>query len=191
MKKIMAGFGLAAVMLIVSATGVKAAGNVAVNAKNFPDQIFRTHISEYVDADKNGALSKTEIAKTTSIDVMHMDIKNLKGIQYFTNLEELICNSNQLKKLDVSKNTKLTHLNCSDNKLTKLDLSKNKKLDTVYCGENKLTSLDLSKNTKLEELMCNNNKLTKLNFSKNKKLSYVYCDKKVTVTGYKGEIVHP
>lgn len=132
-RKIMAGFGLAAVMLAASATGVKAAGNVAVDAKNFPDKAFRIYISEYVDTDKNGALSKTEIAKATYIDLMYMDIKNLKGIQYFTNLEELICNGNKLTKLDVSKNIKLTMLNCTGNQLTKLDLSKNKKLRYLYC----------------------------------------------------------
>lgn len=75
----------------------------------------------------------TEIAKATYIDLMYMDIKNLKGIQYFTNLEELICNGNKLTKLDVSKNTQLEELLCNGNKRTKLDLSKNKKLRYLYC----------------------------------------------------------
>lgn len=42
-KKIMAGLALAAVILAASVTGIKAAGTIAVNAKNFPDKVFRTY----------------------------------------------------------------------------------------------------------------------------------------------------
>lgn len=36
------------------------AGDIALNAKNFPDAKFRKYLSENVDTDKNGILSKSE-----------------------------------------------------------------------------------------------------------------------------------
>lgn len=189
-EKIMAGVGLAAVILIVSATGVKAMENVDVNAKNFPDKIFREYICDYVDTDQNGILDETEIAKTTKMDVSYKDIKDLKGIQYFTNLEVLYCEGNELTRLNVSKNTKLTRLDCDDNQLTKLDVSKNTELESLSCSYNQLTKLDVSKNTELESLSCASNQLTKLDLGKNKELGHVFCDSKVKITGYNGYVSH-
>ena len=71
-------------------------------------------------------------------------------------MEELYCYSNQLTKLDVSKNTALTDLHCKDNQLTTLDVSKNTALTDLDCRKNQLTSLDVS-NTNMDELDCDDN----------------------------------
>jgi len=64
----------------------------------------------------------------------------------------LICDGNQLTKLDVSKSPKLTGLWCNSNQLTDLDVSKNIELTHLFCYVNQLTNLDLSKCPNIEHL---------------------------------------
>ncbi len=195
-----------AMVLTMLAPGViptaEAAGDVTINATNFPDENFRSYVSNNIDSNGDGKLSTSEIAAVTELDVGQRGITSLKGVEYFTALKLLYCYKNSLTALDVSKNTALTHINCANNSLTALDVSKNTKLDTLYCDNNQLTSLDVSKNTKLDtltfsgnqlaaidvskntalfELQCAGNQLTALDVSKNTALSYLSCrDNKLT-----------
>ena len=142
---------------------VQSAG-VAIDNNNFPDANFRT-IVEGFDNNKDGSLSDTEIAAVKKINCFRKRITNLKGIEYFTSLNNLWCAENKLTALDVSKNTALTDLYCSSNQLTTLDVSKNTALTDLDCGRNQLTTLDVSKNTALTKLSCDNNQLTSLDVS--------------------------
>jgi len=91
------------------------------------------------------------------------------------NITGLNCVSNQLTKLDVSKNSALIELYCQYNQLTNLDISKNTALKWLICSSNQLTSLDVSQNTELTLLDCLNNQLTNLDVSKNTKLTFLSC----------------
>ena len=102
-------------------------------------------------------------------------IRSLKGIEYFTELEELYCSGNDLSKIDLSKNPALRHLYCSANKLLSLDVSGNKALTTLDCSHNQLTSLDLYSNVGLESIVCSNNQLTDIDFSGNTALKNISC----------------
>ena len=133
---------------------------IAINATNFPDANFRGYVAgTTIDKDKDGYLSDEEIAAVTSISVGSKSIKNLKGIEHFTALQQLNAIKNQLTTIDVSKNTELTFLNLGGNQLTSIDVSKNTKLENLYTSENKLTALDVSKNTKLTILTCYGNQI--------------------------------
>ncbi|MBR6616693.1 MAG: leucine-rich repeat domain-containing protein, partial [Oscillospiraceae bacterium] len=140
---------------------------IEINATNFPDEIFRTYVSDNFDTDNDGFLTVKELAAVTEIDVSSMSIKDLTGIGYFTALTNLNCTYNKLESLDMSKNTALTNLTCTANKLTSLDVSKNTALTKLYCSDNSLTSLDVSNNTALTELYFYFNDLTSLDVSKN------------------------
>ena len=153
---------------------VQSAG-VAIDDANFPDANFRTIVENY-DTNKDSSLSDTEIAAVEEIDCSYKAITNLKGIEYFTALKRLNCESNQLTTLDVSKNKALTYLDCGDNKLTTLDVSKNTALTELISFKNQLTTLDVSKNTALTELRSFNNQLTTLDVSKNTALTYLDCE---------------
>ena len=176
--------------------------SVKINETNFPDEIFRTYVKDNFDTDKNGEFSAAELQAVESITTYRKAIYSLKGIEFFTELEVLVCYSNpiasldlsgntklesldcsgmQLTALDVSKNTELTYLECGFNQLTELDLRNNKELKTLYCACNKLEALDLSANTKLENLYCYSNKIKSLNVSKCTRLVYFHChDNKLT-----------
>lgn len=215
MKRTMLTFGLAVAMMVTPiASGVvtanAASSSIKIDAKHFPDKMFRKYVKKF-DKDKNGSLSKAERAKVKKIKVGDGGILNFKGIEYFTNLTYLDCNNNQMKKLDIRKNTKLKVLICSFSyNLNTLDVSKNTELTQLYCGESpNLKKLDVSKNTKLTELSCLGLNLTKLDVSKNTKLTMLdcrfmyelkkldvsncsnlkklYCEETVKVIGYNGK----
>ena len=152
---------------------VQSAG-VAIDNNNFPDANFRT-IVEGFDTNNDSSLSDTEIAAVKKINCFRKRITNLKGIEYFTSLNNLWCAENKLTALNVSKNTALTDLYCSSNQLTTLDVSKNTALTDLDCGRNQLTTLDVSKNTALTYLSCGYNQLTTLDVSKNTALTYLSC----------------
>ena len=102
----------------------------------------------------------------------------MKGIEYFTALQELICGLNHgLTSLNVSANKALTKLDCSACGLTSLNVSQSTALKELICYNNSLTSLDVSTNTALELLRCEYNTLTSLTVSKtnNTALKDVYC----------------
>ena len=152
---------------------VRATG-VTIDETTFPDENFRNWLLNQKYG-KDGILTEEEIAEVKAIDVAYQDIKSLKGIEYFTELESLWCGSDKLTELDVAKNTKLLDLRCSQCKLTTLDLSQNKDLFRLYCQNNPLTSLDLSQNVALEQLDCSSCQLTELDVTHNPKLKNLYC----------------
>ena len=180
---------------------------VVINSRNFPDDNFRASVVKF-DTNSTGVLSSAEISKVKKMDISSKSIVNLKGIEFFTDLEELECyrnfvekadfssntklkeidlTDNELTSLNVSKCTELTSLVCDINHLTKLDVGNLKKLTTLYCQENKLTGLDVSKNTGLVTLNCSKNDIASLDVSQNTKLMRlcVYNSKLKTLDIYK------
>lgn len=123
----------------------------------------------------DGKVLTSNINTRTSLDVSNCNIADLTGIQDFVALTNLICNSNQLTTLDVSKNTALTNLVCSSNLLTTLDVSKSTALTKIECFVNQLISLDVSTNTALINLDCSSNQLATLDVSKNTALTNLKC----------------
>lgn len=129
-----------------------------------------------LDKNKDGKISYFEAKNVTILNVDNMGLSSLKGIEYFTNLNRLYCNRNQLTSLDLSGNTNLQYLFGYENQLTSLDLSANTNLLFLNCCANQLTSLDLSNNINLRELHCQVNKITELDLSNNKALKWFTCN---------------
>ena len=155
---------------------------VYINNTNFPDATFRNYVGDF-DLNSNGYLTENEIDAVTEISVPMMNITSLKGIEYFTALTTLDCNSNKLTALDVTKNTALENLICVGNQLSALNVANCTTLYTLDCSENKLTTLDVTKNTALQMLYCNDNQLTALDMTKNTSLSTLYCHGNKITTG--------
>ena len=95
---------------------VTAYADVEINETHFPDPVFRQYIIDAgFDFNGDGILSSAEISEVRKIECERKDLRSLKGIEYFTELEELLCSNNQLTSLDVKKNTALTALECWNN----------------------------------------------------------------------------
>ena len=163
------GKGLSETFTLNVTVGIRIFGD------NFPNYEFRQYLKANIDKDGDGYLNDTEL-NIKKLDVSGQYIANLKGIEFFPNLEKLYCYNNKLTSLDMRQNTALKELYCQDNKLTSLDVSQNEKLENLFCDKNQLTSLDVTQNIALKELHCTDNLLTSLDVSKNPKLDDLECE---------------
>ena len=110
---------------------------IEINETNFPDENLRNFLKEQ-GYGTDGVLTSAELSTITSLQVTYKNIKDLKGIEFFTSMTSLYCYNNQLTSLDLSKNTALRSLDCTGNQLTSLDLSKNTALTSLYCYSNRI-----------------------------------------------------
>lgn len=149
-------------------------GGITIDETTFPDENFRKWIMKRPYG-QDGVLTEEEITGVKIIDVSYEDIKSLKGIEFFTALEELSCDANRLTEIDVSNNTSLTYLRCKNNKLSTLDMTKNTALIFLFCDQNQLTALDVTKNTALNHLSVDNNQLTEIDVTKNTAIEWLSC----------------
>lgn len=146
--------------------------------------------TENVNADGTVVLSESDLhdmASKTSLNVNFNHLTTLAGIGYYSGLEILECDNNNLTTLDVSGLTELKTLCCRFNGLTSLDASNLTKLTELRCNDCQLTSLNVSGLTELTTLSCEANNLTTLDISGLSKLTEVYCDRnKLTTLNVEG-----
>ena len=191
LKRTTAAVAAGALMLMMVPVSAFAADGIAINETNFPDEQFRKYVLEQIDTNKNKTLDQGEIYSTTTIDVQYKGIKSLKGIEYFTSLQELKSQYNSLGVLDLSKNPGLSRLLCPSSGITELKLPSSvyylecqynsltelklpSSVTYLNCQNNSLTALDVSGCTGLTTLSCQDNPLTALNVSKNRSLNKLY-----------------
>lgn len=138
---------------------------VGINKSNFPDDSLREYIAYYHDDNRDWILDKNEISKVTGIFLPSKGISTLKGMEYFTSLEDLTCSGNKLTSLDMSAYPKLRELDCRGNSLTSLNLSQNTELEKLECYGCPVKTLDVSNCTKLKELDCARTDISELDVS--------------------------
>ncbi len=181
--------------------GDELAEGLLINEENFPDYFFRRWLSQQ-DYGKDWVITQLERLYVYEINLIGTsdNIRSLKGIENFRNLQKLWFVNLPITSIDLSKNmflielqyrqcpiteldlsehTALKTLVCTGDKdidgLASLDLSKNTSLASLNCSENNLTSLDLTNNTLLTTVDCSKNRLTSLDISKNILLEKLYC----------------
>ena len=138
---------------------------IAVDVFNFPDDHFRQYVSAYIDIDQDGVLSEKE-KNITVLSVPSMEIEELTGIEYFTELKELDCSDNPIRFFDVSGNTALEKLNCSKIENSRFDFSGNPALKELNISYNiNLKNVDLNALKKLEKLDCSYALMDRLDLS--------------------------
>ena len=156
-------------------------GNTSAQLTYVPDDGFEQALIDlgYDDVLDNYVLTAS-INHLLELDVNGEDreeskkIVDLTGIEDFTSLTSLNCNTNKLTSLDLSSNLTLTDVRCKKNDLTSLNITENKLLISVTCSSNQLTSLDLNKNTELLNVWCFSNQLASLDVSKNPMLTKLH-----------------
>ena len=112
------------------------ADTITINAEHFPDDNFRAFLKalERDSFDGDGKFSRNEIAQVKDINIIDGvellfddeyfsgKVKSLEGIGYFTALETLACDNNDLDILDLQHNTALKECYCSNNPLSWLNI---------------------------------------------------------------------
>lgn len=145
---------------------------------NIPDINLKAYLIENsaINTNEDNEIQITEAAVFTGeIDCSNRQITDATGLEAFINITSLWVDDNQLKNLNLSKNTALIYLSCYNNQLESLDLSNNTLLQILSCDKNKLTHLDVSKNIDLKFLSCWKNQLINLDLKDNKSLLELYC----------------
>lgn len=100
-----------------------ALSDVHIDSSTFPDQTFRDFVSDSFDTVKDGYLSPSERSNVTTLFCYDMNIADLTGITYFSNLQALYCGGNRLTTIDLSSCPNLYIVSCIENDITVLDLS--------------------------------------------------------------------
>lgn len=103
-------------------TATQQVGSVALTPANFPDAGLRKKVSQF-DSDKDGALSPTELAKITSLNLYNTGVKDITGVKILTHLSNLDVSFSELTKLDLRGMTSLTEIDYSGSpNLTEIDV---------------------------------------------------------------------
>lgn len=131
------------------------------------------------NGDGSVTLSELDLIALEEIESLTLSskgLKNLSGIEVYSNLKSLNCSGNlSLTKIDVRKLTKLETLECDRCALTELKVNGLSNLWRLTCGENKLTELDVSGLTSLYQFNCEKNQLTSLNLAGLTSLGILSC----------------
>ncbi|MCM1222465.1 MAG: leucine-rich repeat domain-containing protein [Lachnospiraceae bacterium] len=145
-----------------------ARAQVQVNEANFPDGYFREYVANYADKDGDGNLTIEEIKACTFINLQAAkikDVKSLKGIEYFTDLDSLDCSRCKITTLTL-RNKNLKYINCSSNwqetdisdqrwGITSIDVDECTQLEYLDCSGNSLRVVKIA-NPSLKTLICRN-----------------------------------
>lgn len=133
-----------------------------------------------IDANGDGEISTTEALDVVGLGFYYLNITNLEGLQYFTNLKVI---STYYANFPVFNQPTLVNLEqlslfnaVGASPLTSVDLSNNTNLIKFQCTSDLITSLDFSNNTMLKELDIYCPSLTSLNLNNLvnlKSLSYI------------------
>jgi Leucine-rich repeat (LRR) protein len=151
---------------------------------NIPDPIFKAKllaasainqttrdingVSFVLDANGDSQIQISEALNVYEMRIAISNINDITGINFFSNLVTLRCNTNNLTSIDVSGLTNLQKLYCAQNQLTSLSSSNlNANLKELYCQQNSITNLNLTNNLNpnLSVLYCSNNLITNLDLS--------------------------
>jgi len=146
---------------------------VDINSTNFPDAIFRNYMLELYP---KGYLTHKDMKSRTQLSIQNKNIANLKGIEYFTELERLECWGNKFTSLNLNSNTKLKYVDCAPNSyLTSINVSSCTALETLICYNTEITSLNLNNCSALKFLNCHDTKLTALSVNSKPNLYSINC----------------
>ncbi|MGQ8875168.1 leucine-rich repeat domain-containing protein [Paenibacillus sp. TSA_86.1] len=140
----------------------------------FTDEHFKQYILVNY-CDQRGYIHAQDVSGIEILELPKVGMKNLQGIEYFTELKLLDCSYNALTSLNVEHNLKLETLLCRENQMVELLLHSNTELETLDCSFNRLRKLDFSRNQKLKSVECHWNLLSELNVSHLKPLERLAC----------------
>ena len=153
---------------------------------NFLEALLSAHHldneNQNIDTNGDGKISVNEAQNVTYLSLYDytndksFNITDLSEIKYFTSLEYLYCDCNQLTTLDLSQNTSLIEVECWGNRLISLTVNNCSSLRLLVCEENQLSTIDLSTNESLSHFECGWNNLETLDLSKNIELGSLNCE---------------
>lgn len=139
----------------------------------FTDMIFDPDAD--ADINDDGEIDINEAQAVTGLDLSGNGIASLDGIAYFSNLQMLYCDENQIQNLNLQGLTNLQVLGCAFNQMQFLNVQGLTNLKELYCYANLLQTLDVQGLVNLEYLACYTNQLQTLNLQGLTNLQELHC----------------
>jgi Leucine-rich repeat (LRR) protein len=143
-----------------------------------PDDNFEKYLTDikFDYGEPNDSVPIAKIKSCSSLSIQNMNIKDLTGIEYFTEIDRLECSNNQIEQLNLSNNNLLRVLRCDNNKLQSINLLGNETITFFNCSYNELSNLDVKTNIHLYDFNCGHNYLKELDVSGISNLTFMYCN---------------
>lgn len=107
----------------------------------------------------------SNLVELTQLKCHNMDIKNVSGLEQFTNLESLSLFGNRISSADLVTLKRLKHINLAKNNLTILQINGLVNLETLYLFKNKLSTINFEGLGSLTKMRVMQNQLTVLDIS--------------------------
>lgn len=93
------------------------------------------------------------------------NIKQLEGLEHFSNLTSISLFNNKLTEVDLTSFKNLTFVNIANNRLKSAKIHGLKQLETLYLFKNQLTYIDFTGLTKVKKIRITNNLLNNIDIS--------------------------
>ena len=160
---------------------------------------YDTELDQYVtdgtkidaNGDGNISIDEAEMVKFINFIGDENNIEEIRGFEFFANLNYIRIRNIANTSIDISKYPELVGFVCYNSKLTSLDVTNNPLLESLTCAHSQLTSLNISKNRKLKSLFCHSSLLTTLDVSNNEELTYLSCSSnKLTILNLNTNLVN-
>ena len=81
---------------------------IPIDSSSFPDPVLREYVRNRADLNGSGRLNDDERDYLEEIVLPGKEVESLEGIGLFPNLKILECKNNNLKTLDLSKNSRIS-----------------------------------------------------------------------------------
>ena len=162
-------------------------GVVPLNGAIFPDQDFRTLVSDLFDTNKDGLLSSSEINNATEIDYNenYPVLYSVKGIEYLHDLKSFEWNYDPIRTLDLSRNHELQSVFAYDDDIEELYVDGCPKLKHLDVRANELTGIDVTGCPELQTLCISfNTGLTAVDLSGCPDLDYFEAEDDESITSF-------
>lgn len=141
---------------------------------NLKNKLLQADINSPIAFDANSNQIKIDINNDNEIEineallvytlyVSNSNITNLNGLEFFSNMIDLDCNSNNITSFDFTLFPNLLYFKGNNNLFSSLSINNNNTIDTIQLYNNNLTSVSVTNCSNLWELNCSNNNITSLN----------------------------
>ncbi len=134
---------------------------ITIDEKSFPDAAFRSYVEQEFDTEESskGVLTEAEINKVTSISLLDLSVSDIKGIEFFTELQTLSISGSNLSSFTLKGLNKLEVLTIDLKKFYTINPDGTKAIDLskVFANENHPS---FNKETNILTIPANENQTT-------------------------------
>ena len=110
-----------------------------------------------VDINNDNEVEINEALLVYALYVTNSNINNLNGLEFFNNMIDLDCNSNNITNFDFTLFPNLLYFNGNNNLFSSLIIDNNSTIDSIKLNNNNLSSVSVTNCSTIRELNCSNN----------------------------------